>query len=100
MADALIAVRPIDIRPIFRLTPLAWILLAAALTAAILAVKSGIAWMLSSSLTPEFSHAVIIPFVAAFLVWQLRDQIERMPFTGSWAGLLLVLLGAAFGALG
>jgi exosortase D (VPLPA-CTERM-specific) len=100
MTDSSVATHFGDTRPIFRLTPLAWILLAAAFTAAVLAVKSGIAWMLSSSLTPEFSHAVIIPFVAAFLVWQRRDQIERMPFTGSWAGLLLVFLGAALGALG
>jgi hypothetical protein len=46
MSDALVTVRPADIRPVFRLTPLAWILLTVALTAAVLAVKTGIAQML------------------------------------------------------
>jgi exosortase D (VPLPA-CTERM-specific) len=100
MTDALVTARLADTRPVFRLTPLGWILLAAALSAAMLAVKSGIATMLSSFLTPEYSHGIIIPFVAAFLVWQRRDQIERVPFTGSWAGLLLALFGAALGAVG
>src|SRR6266404_4594015 len=99
MTDESVTAHLADTQPVFRLTPLAWILLAAALTA-VVAVKSGIAEMLSSFLTPEYSHGIIIPFVAVFLVWQRRDQIERMPFTGSWAGLLLVLLGAALGALG
>jgi exosortase D (VPLPA-CTERM-specific) len=90
-----------DTRPIFRLKLLAWILLAAALAAAVLAMRTGFMQMLSWWLTrPEYGHGIIIPFVAAFLVWQRRDQIERMPFTGSWVGLLLVLFGAAVGAIG
>jgi exosortase D (VPLPA-CTERM-specific) len=101
MTDALVATRLADTRPVFRLTPFAWILLAAALAAAVLALKTGVALMLRwVLLRPEYSHGIIIPFVAAFLVWQRRDQIERMPFTGSWAGLLLALVGAALGAVG
>jgi exosortase D (VPLPA-CTERM-specific) len=90
-----------DARPVFRLTPAAWILMAVALAAAVLAVETGLAQMLRwLILRPEYSHGIIIPFVAAFLVWQRRDQIERMPFTGSWVGLLLALFGAALGAIG
>lgn len=100
MTDALVTSRLADTRPVFRLTPLGWILLAAALSAAMLAVRSGIAKMLSSFLTPEYSYGIIIPFVAAFLVWQCRDQIERVPFTGSWAGLLLALFGSVLGVVG
>jgi exosortase D (VPLPA-CTERM-specific) len=101
MTETLATARLSDTRPVFRLTPLAWILLAVALAAAVLAVKTGLAQMLGWWLNrPEYSHGIIIPFVAAFLVWQRRDQIERMPFTGSWAGLLLVLFGAALGAVG
>jgi exosortase D (VPLPA-CTERM-specific) len=101
MTDALVAGGVRDIRPVFRLTPLAWILLAGAFAAAVLPIKATVGQVLSSSLgRPEYSHGIIIPFVAAFLVWQRRDQIERMPFTGSWAGLLLVLLGAGLSAIG
>ena len=66
-----------------------------------LAVKTGLAQMLGWLLTkPEYSHGIIIPFVAAFLVWQRRDQIERMPFPGCWVGLLLTLVGAMVGFVG
>jgi exosortase D (VPLPA-CTERM-specific) len=101
MTDVAVAARFEAARPVFRLPLIAWILLAVALAAAILAVKTGLlqmfGWLLNR---PEYSHGVIIPFVAVFLVWQRRDQIERLPFGGSWAGLGLVLVGAALGAIG
>jgi exosortase D (VPLPA-CTERM-specific) len=101
MTDAMLAMPVADTRPVFTLTPSTWLLLAAAVAAAALAVKSGVAQMLSWFLTrPEYSHAIIIPFIAAFLIWQHRDAIERMPFTGSWAGLVLALFGAALGVVG
>src|ERR1700688_1547810 len=101
MPDALLTARVRDTRPVFRLTPLAWILLASALAVAVLPIKTGLGQLLGSLLArPEYSHALIIPFIAAFLVWQRHDQIERMPFSGSWAGLVLALFGAAFGAIG
>src|SRR5579863_2215343 len=100
MTEAAVAASPKfeAARPVFRLPLIAWILLVAALAAAILAVKTGLlqmfGWLLDR---PEYSHGIIIPFVAAFLVWQRRDQIERLPFVGSWAGLVVVLVGAALG---
>ncbi len=101
MTDALVAAHGANTRPVFRLTPLAWVLLSVALVASVLAVKTGLAQMLGWLLTrPEYSHCIIIPFVAAFLVWQRRDQIERMPFPGSWVGLLLTLVGAMVGFVG
>jgi exosortase D (VPLPA-CTERM-specific) len=101
MTDAFVAARRPGTPPVFRLTPLAWLLLSVAMVAAVLAVKAGLAQMLGWLLTrPEYSHGIIIPFVAAFLVWQRRDLIERMPFPGSWVGLLLVLVGAAVGFVG
>jgi exosortase D (VPLPA-CTERM-specific) len=87
--------------PVFRLAPSTWMLLAVAVSASMLAVRTGLAQMLDWLLTrPEYSYGTIIPFVAAFLVWQRRDQIERMPFSGSWAGLLLALFGVMLGAIG
>jgi exosortase D (VPLPA-CTERM-specific) len=100
MTEVLVGTRRTDTRPVFRLTPLAWILLTVASTAALVAVKAGVTYMLGLYRTPEYGYAPIIPFIAAFLVWQRRDQIEREPFTGSWAGLLLVLVGAMVGFVG
>ena len=50
--------------------------------------------------TPEYSHGLLIPPIAAFLVWQQKDRLERLPFGGSWWGVLIVLTGAAVLALG
>ena len=40
----------------------------------------------------EYSHAVLIPFISMFLVWQKKDVLERVEFSGSWLGMLTVLL--------
>jgi exosortase D (VPLPA-CTERM-specific) len=49
---------------------------------------------------PEYSHGLLIPPVAAFLIWQQKDRLERMRFTGSWWGVLLIVVGGAFLVLG
>jgi exosortase D (VPLPA-CTERM-specific) len=44
---------------------------------------------------PEYSHGLLIPPVAVFLIWQQKHRLERIPFQGSWWGVGLVLLGGA-----
>jgi exosortase D (VPLPA-CTERM-specific) len=88
-------------QPIFRLPAVIWLLLALALAASVVSVLAGWSQMLNWLLTrPEYSYGTILPFVAAFLLWQRRDVVERLPFTGSWVGLAIALFGAALGALG
>jgi len=41
----------------------------------------------------EYSHGILIPFVAAFLIWQKRDLLEKIPFEGSWTGFFVVIGG-------
>jgi exosortase D (VPLPA-CTERM-specific) len=54
-------------------------------------------WWLNS---PEYSHGLLIPPVAAFLVWQQKDQLELVDFRGSWWGVALVLFGGFLLLLG
>jgi exosortase D (VPLPA-CTERM-specific) len=49
---------------------------------------------------PEYSHGLLIPPIAAFLVWQQKDRLERVSFGGSAWGVALVLLGGALLLLG
>jgi len=49
---------------------------------------------------PEYSHGLLIPPVAAFLVWQQKDRLEQMLFRGSWWGVAVVLLGGLLLLLG
>jgi exosortase D (VPLPA-CTERM-specific) len=58
-----------------------------------LAFANAIAFMWGQWSLDEFSHGYLIPFIAAFLVWQRRDALQRTPFKGSWAGVAIVALG-------
>lgn len=42
----------------------------------------------------EYSHGVMIPFITAFLIWQKKDVLERIPFSGSRTGAAVTLVGA------
>ena len=78
-------------------------------TALLVVALAGI-WLISSpalrnmvatwSGSPEFSHAPLIPLISAFLVWQQKDILERIEFSGSWAGVLLALCGALLAVAG
>src|SRR5579884_2745397 len=44
---------------------------------------------------PDFSHGFLIPFFAAFLIWDKRKTLRTIPVQPAWAGITLVLLGVA-----
>lgn len=48
----------------------------------------------------EYSYGYIIPILTAFLIWQRKDQLERMTFTGSWLGVGLMFFGLCVFLLG
>jgi len=87
--------------PVWRLT---WGPIAAATAVSVLALWlfwDGLALMASWWLgNPEYSHCILIPPIALFLIWQQKDRLERLPFVGSWWGVALVFLGGAMLRLG
>ena len=42
---------------------------------------------------PDYSHGFLVPFFAAFLLWDKRKKIAATPVKPSWAGIPLLLLG-------
>jgi exosortase len=42
---------------------------------------------------PDFSHGFLIPFFAAFLLWDKRHELRRTSISPSWSGAPLVVLG-------
>ena len=42
---------------------------------------------------PDFSHGFLIPFFAAFLLWDKRRELQDTAIAPSWAGVWLVVLG-------
>jgi exosortase D (VPLPA-CTERM-specific) len=83
---------------------LSWLVVLAACAVAALSLWlfwDGLSYMWGAWMdTPEYSHAVLIPPIAAFLIWQQKDHLERIPFSGSWWGVLIVLLGGGLLVLG
>jgi exosortase D (VPLPA-CTERM-specific) len=86
---------------VFKLPVAAWVVAVLALIGGAIAFETGIAfsatWIMDR---PEYSHGMIIPFIAAFLVWQRKDALERVPFTGSWLGLAILVLAVAINLVG
>ena len=39
---------------------------------------------------PDFSHGLLVPFFAAFLVWNKRTRLKTTPVDPSWFGVLVV----------
>lgn len=50
--------------------------------------------------SPDDNFSILVPVVAAFLVWQQKDRLERVPFTGSWWGLAVIIVGGCLLVLG
>ena len=42
---------------------------------------------------PDFSHGFLVPFFAAFLLWDKRRQLQSVAIVPSWADVWLVALG-------
>jgi len=49
---------------------------------------------------PEYSYGILIPGLSAFLIWRDRSRLRGLPLTGSWYGLLLVVVGLALRMIG
>lgn len=68
------------------------VVVAGVLALAFAAEASGL--ILAWQTQEEYSHGILIPFIALFLIYQKKDQLEKIPFSGSWAGVAIVAFGA------
>lgn len=41
----------------------------------------------------EYSHGFLIPIISLYLIWQRSDQLRKIPFPGSWFGVLTLVFG-------
>lgn len=70
-----------------------WALLLATLALLILIFFDGLKLMVAWWEREEYSHGYMLPFVAAFLVWQRSTDLAQTPFKPSWWGLAVVAFG-------
>ena len=79
---------------VWEITPLiwGWFLLCAILMGVLF--YDGLELMISWWMTrEEYGHGFMIPLITGFLIWQKKDQLEYIEFTGSWTGVIFVLFG-------
>lgn len=80
--------------PLWRLPPVAWLYFVAALGLLLMIYIDGLDRMQSAWFNKEeYSHGVLIPAIALFLVWQKSDQLHLISFRNCWAGVFVLLLG-------
>lgn len=81
---------------IWRQSNIAWVAVALAGILLFLVFAEGLREMMRIWETKEeYSYGYLIPFIALFLIWQKKDSLEKIQFTGSWGGVVVVLLGIA-----
>ena len=49
---------------------------------------------------PNFSHGIIVPFFAGYLVWRRRKQLAALPMQPSWTGILVLAFALGLLVLG
>ena len=80
--------------PLWRLPAVAWIYFIAALGLLVVIYIDGLNPMQSAWFNKEeYSHGVLIPAIALFLVWQKSDQLHKISFNNCWIGVFVLLLG-------
>ncbi|MDE2350240.1 MAG: VPLPA-CTERM-specific exosortase XrtD [Gammaproteobacteria bacterium] len=88
-------------QPIWRLSPGSATLVVLVGLLSLVPFRDGIAqmwgWWIDSE---EYSHGLLIPPIVAFLIWQQRERLQRLEFSGSWWGVAVVALGGMMLALG
>lgn len=48
----------------------------------------------------EYGHGFMLPLITLFLIWQKKDILETMEFTGSWYGFMLAIVAVTVYVLG
>ena len=68
---------------------------------AVLVLKYPLAYLIDQWLgSEEFSHGTMIPFITVFLIWQKKNELAKIPFTGSWWGIAVLVVGLLLYFLG
>jgi exosortase D (VPLPA-CTERM-specific) len=71
--------------------PVGWLLMGTVLALLVAAFFSGLRDLVNVWDTQEeYSFGYLIPFVTLYLLWQKREQLAAIPFSGAWSGTALV----------
>lgn len=82
-----------NVQQIWKISLSGWLLLLGALVGLTALFHESVSLMVLWWGKDEYSHGYMIPLIVAFLIWQRKDVLEQMQFTGSWGGIALLLVG-------
>lgn len=85
----------------WRINPISLVLMGGALLLLVFAFASGLEQMiLQWESSEEYGYGYMIPVLAAFFIWQLKNELAKIEFTGSWLGVGVLFLGGMLLVLG
>ena len=78
---------------VWRYRPWQWALLLAAAALLTVVFSEGLKLMVGWWDRDEYSHGYMLPFIAAFFVWQRSTALAQTPFVRNWWGVAVAALG-------
>lgn len=86
---------------LWRLSIASWVVMAVALIMAIIAGYEGVAEMVRRwQVSEEYGYGFMIPAIAMFLIWQRKDKLAEVNYTGSWVGVVALAIGLTVTLIG
>jgi len=85
---------------VYQTPHLFWILILVAIALAMAYSYDGLMMMAGAFESEEYSHGYLLPCVALYFIWQKRDELAQIKFSGTWAGFALAGSGLLLGFIG
>jgi len=86
---------------IWKISILVWVVVVAFLGLLIVMFQDPLGWMVHIwNSREEYGYGYMIPAISMFLIWQRKPLLEKIQFSGSWTGVLVLLLGLFLFLLG
>ena len=81
-------------KELYRIPFFLWTIIAVGLLLAVGSAYEALIDMVSRwETSEEYGYGYLIPIITLFLIWQRKDKLEVIRFTGSWLGVALLLFG-------
>lgn len=85
----------------WRMPSLLWVLILAGVGLAIVTAFDALTEMVRRwETSEEYGYGYMIPAITLFLIWQRKDRIQVLPFSGAWAGIALLVAGVLITLIG
>jgi len=85
---------------VYKTPALFWSLITVSLALAVVYSYEGIVMMATAFESEEYSHGYLLPCVALYFIWQKKDELSQIRFSGAWAGFALAGFGLLLGFIG